>query len=284
MGAIAAGKGSARRRDGRQPSSRRTRSGARRLRPLFGDLLVQQVKSAIGATHLQRSSLRSLGLVRIGRASVVRSETASVRGQLHDVRHLIAVKPLTVAARDRLHLHEAVPAMRTVPYEVEGKPARRYDVSSSFLAVELYDEAFSLTWSTELPFSSIFRRIASMLPSTRSDTTAVVFDRASRRQLELHAEPLLEGLRVVDEAYQFVSIDFMGLTVAWRCPEYPRHVDHDVLPGELGVVSESFDAAYFAQLVRATAPPALGERAEQIIADAAWVGDHVRVGAPGGRG
>lgn len=251
---------------------------------MSGDLLVQQVRSAIGATSEQRSSLRSLGLARIGRSSVVQSDKASVRGQLHEVRHLVAVKPLTVTAGERLFSCDRGGAMRAipyVPYEVEGREARRYQLEDGgFLVVELYDGAFSLTWSTELPIASILRRVGGMLPPTRSETMAVVYDPGAHRQIELHAEPLLRDLRCIDRGYPFVSVEFVGLTVAWRCPEYPKHIDHDVVPGEIGIVSRSFDEGYFVELVRATATPELGWHADEIIESTRYVAAYVHGRSP----
>jgi len=48
-------------------------------------------KGTIGVKPQHRSNLQSLGLKRIGH-SVVRPDSASVRGQIHVVRHLVAVE------------------------------------------------------------------------------------------------------------------------------------------------------------------------------------------------
>ena len=52
---------------------------------------VTQVRSSIGGTRRQRETLRSLGLRRI-RQSVVREESASVRGMIATVSHLVTVE------------------------------------------------------------------------------------------------------------------------------------------------------------------------------------------------
>ena len=51
---------------------------------------VTQVRSSIGGTRRQRETLRSLGLRRI-RQSVVREDSASVRGMIATVSHLVTV-------------------------------------------------------------------------------------------------------------------------------------------------------------------------------------------------
>ena len=52
---------------------------------------VTQVRSSIGGTRRQRETLRSLGLRRI-RQSVVREDSASVRGMIATVHHLVTVE------------------------------------------------------------------------------------------------------------------------------------------------------------------------------------------------
>ena len=52
---------------------------------------VTQVRSSIGGTRRQRETLRSLGLRRI-RQSVVREDSASVRGMIATVSHLVTVE------------------------------------------------------------------------------------------------------------------------------------------------------------------------------------------------
>jgi large subunit ribosomal protein L30 len=52
---------------------------------------VTQVRSAIGTKRNQRETLRTLGLRKI-RQSVVREDSASVRGMIATVRHLVTVE------------------------------------------------------------------------------------------------------------------------------------------------------------------------------------------------
>ena len=51
---------------------------------------VTQVKSANGANHAQRESLRTLGLRRIGHTVEIK-ETPQAKGILHRVRHLVEI-------------------------------------------------------------------------------------------------------------------------------------------------------------------------------------------------
>ncbi len=54
-------------------------------------LKVTQVRSKIGGTRVQRDSLRSLGLKRVGH-EVVKDDRPEIRGMIKAVRHLIAVE------------------------------------------------------------------------------------------------------------------------------------------------------------------------------------------------
>jgi large subunit ribosomal protein L30 len=54
-------------------------------------LRVTQVKSKIGGTRVQRETLRSLGLRRIGDV-VVKADRPEIRGMVRAVRHLVTVE------------------------------------------------------------------------------------------------------------------------------------------------------------------------------------------------
>jgi large subunit ribosomal protein L30 len=55
------------------------------------ELRVTQIKSKIGGTQVQRDTLRSLGLRRIGDV-VVKADRPEIRGMVQAVRHLVAVE------------------------------------------------------------------------------------------------------------------------------------------------------------------------------------------------
>ena len=56
-----------------------------------GGLKVTQIKSKIGGTQVQRDTLRSLGLKRIGDV-VVKADRPEIRGMVQAVRHLVTVE------------------------------------------------------------------------------------------------------------------------------------------------------------------------------------------------
>jgi large subunit ribosomal protein L30 len=56
-----------------------------------GGLRVTQIKSKIGGTRVQRDTLRSLGLRRIGDV-VVKADRPEIRGMVQAVRHLVTVE------------------------------------------------------------------------------------------------------------------------------------------------------------------------------------------------
>jgi large subunit ribosomal protein L30 len=57
----------------------------------MAELRVTQSKSKIGGTQVQRDTLRSLGLRRIGDV-VVKADRPEIRGMVHAVRHLVTVE------------------------------------------------------------------------------------------------------------------------------------------------------------------------------------------------
>lgn len=62
-------------------------------KPGTGKLKITQVRSAIGHSWRMRATLAALGL-RNHQASVVQQDSASLRGQLKKVRHLVQVTPV----------------------------------------------------------------------------------------------------------------------------------------------------------------------------------------------
>ena len=57
----------------------------------MSQLKVTQKKSKIGGTSVQRNTLRSLGLKRIG-DTVVKEDRPEIRGMVNAVRHLVVVE------------------------------------------------------------------------------------------------------------------------------------------------------------------------------------------------
>ncbi len=58
----------------------------------MADLRVSQVRSSIGTIPKHRSTLRALGLGRIGKSNVV-PDRPEIRGMLAQVTHLVSVTP-----------------------------------------------------------------------------------------------------------------------------------------------------------------------------------------------
>ncbi|MEJ7812603.1 MAG: 50S ribosomal protein L30 [Gemmatimonadaceae bacterium] len=61
--------------------------------PTAGQVRIEQVRSGIGHPARLRSTLRAMGL-RHHQAVVVRPDSASLRGQIKQVRHLVKVTPV----------------------------------------------------------------------------------------------------------------------------------------------------------------------------------------------
>lgn len=61
--------------------------------PTSGKVKITQVRSSIGHSWRMRATLAALGL-RNHQASVVQQDSASLRGQLKKVRHLVQVTPV----------------------------------------------------------------------------------------------------------------------------------------------------------------------------------------------
>ena len=57
----------------------------------MADLVITQVRSAIGAKPKQRGTLRALGLGRIGRTNTL-PDRPEIRGMIKTVTHLVAVE------------------------------------------------------------------------------------------------------------------------------------------------------------------------------------------------
>jgi hypothetical protein len=211
---------------------------------------------------------------------VVRRCTDAIVGQLHTARELVAVKALTAITDIGVSSSDEAVEMRTLPYEINGLEARRYEIDEGdYLDVELYDGFFTLTWSTDLGFRDVLQQIGALLP--KKARTALVFDPDRGKHVEVPPSRVLNGSSKRTPRYPFVRCEFDGFTLVWQQPAYPKHVDEDTTPGQLGIISESFDSSYYTELVRRTATRRLGIQAAGLLEDASFVGKHVRHGRPG---
>lgn len=73
--------------------TRGPRHTPRREEPTGGKVRVTQVRSGIGHSWRMRLVLESIGL-RHHQDSVVKTDTAALRGQINKVRHLVKVTPV----------------------------------------------------------------------------------------------------------------------------------------------------------------------------------------------
>lgn len=74
------------------PASHAAKAPASRAKAASGEVRIRLVRSGICTPRDQKETLFGLGLRRI-RQEVVRSDTPSLRGMLHKVRHLVEVSP-----------------------------------------------------------------------------------------------------------------------------------------------------------------------------------------------
>jgi large subunit ribosomal protein L30 len=58
---------------------------------MMAQLMIRQVRSAVGGKQYQRDTLRTLGLKRVGDSST-REDRPEVRGMIKTVAHLVAVE------------------------------------------------------------------------------------------------------------------------------------------------------------------------------------------------
>ena len=74
------------------PAARAPAAPGSRAKAASGEVRIRLVRSGICTPRDQKETLFGLGLRRI-RQEVVRSDTPSLRGMLHKVRHLVEVSP-----------------------------------------------------------------------------------------------------------------------------------------------------------------------------------------------
>ena len=73
------------------PGTQTTKSTTRSASTTTTRLRVTQVRSTIGGTHVQRNTVRSLGLKHIGDV-VVKEDRPEIRGMVTAVAHLVSVE------------------------------------------------------------------------------------------------------------------------------------------------------------------------------------------------
>lgn len=96
----------------------------------------------------------------------------------------------TDGTRDRAGENEP----RTVSYEVDGRPALRFEFpEGGIFQAELFDGYYALAWSTPLTFAEVIERVGASLPAAAA--VAVVYDEQTGQHRRLSAEAVLAELR-----------------------------------------------------------------------------------------
>jgi ribosomal protein L30/L7E len=239
-----------------------------------GDWLVKQVGSRIGTTPEQHETLVDLGLGKIGRSALFDGDDKGAWGQIEKVQHLVSARPLVRPADPHpLYGERWMNKPEESRYTVDGLEARHYDFDGdSFLAIEPYDGGrFSVNWSTGLPIATVLERIGRGLLERVS--TCTVFDPTLPGHREVSIEKLLTMSCRAQVDFPFVRLETDDLTLVWRRPAYPKHVDEDVGAGRIGVVCRRLDTETLTGLVRATATPPVGEHLDELMSQVATVSD-----------
>jgi ribosomal protein L30/L7E len=216
----------------------------------------------------QYETLASLGLLKIGRCGLFDGDRPEAWGQIANVQHLVATRPLTrQPAKTRYRISGGI-LMRApgehVRYEVDGREARHYEFDGdSFMSVEPYDGSVAINWSTALPIATVLERLDSKLLGRVRNCT--VFDMSHRTHLEVEPAETLADLRAGRCSYPFVRMESEELTLVWQQPAYPKHVDEDVSSGRIGIIYSELDAKGLAQMMRATATPPVGACVKELV-------------------
>lgn len=116
-------------------------------------------------------------------------------------------------------------------------------------------------WSTALPLATMLERVERCGLPLIEGTASVVYDETL---LEAPAAEIWDQLREGPALAHFARFDHHGISVVWDQSTYPKHVDHGIGPGRIGVESELRPAAVTA-LFTETATPAIAPWAARIL-------------------
>ncbi len=247
----------------------------------FGDVRVVQTRSKIGSTEDVREALRSLRLGRIGRSSVVDIGRPAVRRQIHAVRHLTEVRPLTVSSQFwssvKRPTHTVIEDL--VRYKVHDADAVCVPLSdgASFV-VELKHGSYGLTWTSLLPVAAGLARVRCVMDLPPGGRAIVLplgarsaFDRQIMGVPEVYASARTRLL-----AFLRLELDDFDLT--FEAARLPRHVDEPMEAGEIGLAARVFDRELCAALLETTGAPSVGEHADELADIAANMTRHLEQG------
>lgn len=231
------------------------------MRYAAGNLLVQQMRSAIGRTPRQLDTLESLKLGRIGRSAICDVSYQSVRQQLLVVDFLVSVTPLALDAMSFAPDQPTEAALR----------CERREGQTWFLGEDdgyAFHEAQSencqlLMWSSSLPVSTALERVEQVGWSATEKKAAVISGGRSRR--EESAQAWIE-LKEDGGAVEFAALELNHAGLLWSRASYPHHVDEGIWPGRIGVrFDEDLGAEALLDVIRRTAVPGIGREAGRIV-------------------
>lgn len=241
--------------------SRRIAGAGPATRYAGGNLLVQQMRSAIGRTPRQLDTLESLKLGRIGRSAICDISYESVRRQLLVVDFLVSVTPLSLDAVSFAPDQPTGAALRC-----ERRKGQTWFVGEDdgYAFHEAQPENCQLLmWSSSLPVATALERVERVGWLATERKAALISDGRSRREESAQAWiELKEGGGSVD----FAALELNHAELLWSRASYPHHVDEGIWPGRIGVrFDEDLRREALLDVIRRTAVPEIGREADRIV-------------------
>ncbi len=241
-----------------------------------GDARVVQVRSKIGATKQQLASLQALRLGRIGHQTPVDLSEAPVRGLVHSVRHLVEVRPLSLAGERWSTVGRSKPAViegtgddvtaDVLTYEAGGNAAIRLPLSDgAYFNVEVHRDSCSLAWTSLLPLPTVLDVWADIMAG-RQLKRAIVLRASAKSAFDREiVEPSAAFAELQGERLGFVRLELDGVVLTWEMPRLPKHVDEPIEAGEVGLAADVFDEAMCITLLERTGTVSIGENAATLV-------------------
>ena len=154
-------------------------------------------------------------------------------------------------------------------YLVGGRAARLYQLDSGeFLRVELYEDFFSLGWSSHVSSQELLRLIGSWLAGNEQ-ARAVLYHELAQEHEEMQVKHAVQLLRESDNDVSFARLELEKMTLVWEKdnPEDPSQ------PGEFGLMSPAYQPELLLQLIRGSGTENLIPRAEELVEELAYLGE-----------
>lgn len=241
-----------------------------------GEMLIQLVRSRIGARPATRRLFRTLRLAKIGHARVFDGSERSVRAIMRELDPWVRVSPLTLPAAQRLeelggHSWPAVSvAIERDKYESAGTRGVSVDLgtkaSRDYLRLEHNERGLALAWSTALPLPTALDAFFRALGGSHGlqEARAEVDDWSVGRRRHGDVSTLLADVHRYWRPYPTATINTSAVIFAWRTPSYPRHVQERVLAGDMRLLlkRDKTSSGFARKLVARTATPRLASGME----------------------